>query len=93
MLKRYGRSEGISLMAVRSYAQQMFLGLSLLRKCNILHADLKPDNVLVGFNVCYLRYCHANLIGARQTKAAICSRFAILDLHPMLLKMRLLLIS
>lgn len=25
----------------------MFLGLCLLRKCNILHADLKPDNVLV----------------------------------------------
>jgi hypothetical protein len=22
----------------------MFLGLSLMRKCNILHADLKPDN-------------------------------------------------
>lgn len=93
VLKRYGRSEGISLMAVRSYAQQMFLGLSLLRKCNILHADLKPDNVLVGFNVCYPRYCHANFIGARQTKAAICSRFAILDPHPMLLKTRLLLIS
>ena len=38
---------GINLKAVRAYAQQMFLGLSLLRKCNILHADLKPDNVLV----------------------------------------------
>ena len=39
---------GINLKAVRLYAQQMFQGLSLLRKCNILHADLKPDNVLVG---------------------------------------------
>ena len=38
---------GIDLKAVRAYAQQMFQGLSLMRKCNILHADLKPDNVLV----------------------------------------------
>ena len=47
MLKKFGRDVGINLKAVRAYAQQMFLGLSLLRKCNILHADLKPDNVLV----------------------------------------------
>ena len=40
---------GINLKAVRAYAQQMFMGLGLLRKCNILHADLKPDNVLVCF--------------------------------------------
>ncbi|KAL8707120.1 MAG: hypothetical protein Q9220_007797 [cf. Caloplaca sp. 1 TL-2023] len=25
----------------------MFLGLSPLRRCNLLHADLKPDNVLI----------------------------------------------
>jgi serine/threonine-protein kinase PRP4 len=48
VLKKSGiRDVGISLNAVRAYAHQMFLGLSLLRKCNILHADLKPDNVLV----------------------------------------------
>ncbi|RPA98247.1 kinase-like protein, partial [Choiromyces venosus 120613-1] len=37
----------ISLMAIRSYAQQMFLRLSLLRKCNTLHADRKQDNILI----------------------------------------------
>jgi serine/threonine-protein kinase PRP4 len=47
VLKKFGRDVGINLRAVRAYAQQMFMGLSLLRKCNILHADLKPDNVLV----------------------------------------------
>lgn len=48
VLKKFGRDIGINLKAVRAYAQQMFLALSLLRKCNILHADLKPDNMLVG---------------------------------------------
>lgn len=50
VLKKFGRDIGINIKAVRSYAQQMFLGLSLLRKCEILHADLKPDNVLVNEN-------------------------------------------
>ena len=47
VLKKFGRDVGINLRAVRAYAQQIFLGLSLLRKCNLLHADLKPDNILV----------------------------------------------
>ena len=40
VLKKFGRDVGINLKAVREYARQMFLGLGLLRKCNILHADL-----------------------------------------------------
>ena len=42
---------------MRAYAQQMFLGLSLLRKCNILHADLKPDNMLVNDARSLLKIC------------------------------------
>jgi len=58
VLKKSGiRDVGISLNAVRAYAHQMFLGLSLLRKCNILHADLKPDNVLVNDSQTILKIC------------------------------------
>lgn len=57
VLKKFGRDVGINLKAVRAYAQQMFLGLSLLRKCNILHADLKPDNVLVSESRNLLKIC------------------------------------
>ncbi|TLD37142.1 putative serine/threonine-protein kinase ppk5 [Venturia nashicola] len=46
VIKFYGRNIGMPLKVVRSYAIQMFKALGLLKKCNILHADLKPDNVL-----------------------------------------------
>ncbi|KAJ5132749.1 hypothetical protein N7448_006907 [Penicillium atrosanguineum] len=57
LLKKYGRDVGLNLHAIRAYAQQIFLGLSLLRKCNILHADLKPDNLLVNENRNLLKVC------------------------------------
>ncbi|KAG8525903.1 uncharacterized protein KY384_000665 [Bacidia gigantensis] len=57
VLKKFGRDVGINLKAVRAYAQQMFLGLSLMRKCNIIHADLKPDNVLVNESRNGLKIC------------------------------------
>lgn len=57
VLKKFGRDVGINLKAVRVYAQQMFLGLSLMRKCNILHADLKPDNILVNESRTMLKIC------------------------------------
>ncbi|KAI9027499.1 kinase-like domain-containing protein [Phycomyces nitens] len=57
VLKKYGKDVGISIKAVRVYAQQLFLSLSLLRKCNILHADIKPDNVLVSESKNTLKLC------------------------------------
>jgi len=47
VLKKFGRDVGISIKAVRSYAHQILLALTLMQKCNILHADIKPDNILV----------------------------------------------
>jgi serine/threonine-protein kinase PRP4 len=47
VLKKYGKDVGLHVKAVRSYSQQLFLALKLLKKANILHADIKPDNILV----------------------------------------------
>lgn len=49
VLKKFGKDVGINIKAVRIYAQQTFLALSLLRKARIIHADIKPDNILVIF--------------------------------------------
>ncbi|KAL3469825.1 kinase-like domain-containing protein [Aspergillus californicus] len=57
VLKKFGRDVGLNLRAIRAYAQQIFLGLSLLRKCNIIHADLKPDNLLVNEQRNILKVC------------------------------------
>lgn len=61
VLKKFGNNVGINLRAVRAYAHQMFLGLSLMKKANILHADLKPDNILVSFTssheLSFLTHC------------------------------------
>ncbi|TGO70227.1 hypothetical protein BOTNAR_0002g00110 [Botryotinia narcissicola] len=57
VLKKFGNNVGINLRAVRAYAHQMFLGLSLMKKANILHADLKPDNILVNETRNTLKIC------------------------------------
>ena len=47
VVKRFGKDIGLNIKAVRAYAHQLFLAMSHLRKCNIMHADIKPDNILV----------------------------------------------
>jgi len=49
VVKRFGKDVGLNIRAVRAYAHQLFLALSLLRKLNIIHADIKPDNILVSY--------------------------------------------
>lgn len=45
--KKYGRNRGLNMRAVQSYAHQLLLSLRLLLKAKVIHADIKPDNMLV----------------------------------------------
>lgn len=50
VLKKFGRDVGLNISAVRSYAAQLMLSLTLLKECRVVHADIKPDNILVTDN-------------------------------------------
>ncbi|OAP63366.1 hypothetical protein AYL99_02593 [Fonsecaea erecta] len=78
VLKKFGRDVGINIKAIRAYAQQLFLGLSLLKKCQYIHADLKPDNILVNEARSTLKICDlgsASPITENATAPYLVSRF------------------
>ena len=56
-MKKYGKNVGLHIKAVRSYAQQMLLALKEMKKANIVHADIKPDNILVNESKLLLKLC------------------------------------
>ncbi|OTA64678.1 kinase-like protein [Hypoxylon sp. EC38] len=57
VLRKFGNNIGINLNATRAYAHQIFVALAHLRKCSIIHADLKPDNILVNETRNVLKIC------------------------------------
>ncbi|KAI9298968.1 kinase-like protein [Neoconidiobolus thromboides FSU 785] len=78
VLKKYGRDVGISVKAVRAYAKQLVLSLCLLDKCRIVHADIKPDNILVTENHNKLKLCDlgsASSIEDNEITPYLVSRF------------------
>ncbi|XP_046391109.1 serine/threonine-protein kinase PRP4 homolog [Ischnura elegans] len=78
VLKKYGKDVGLHVKAVRSYSQQLFLALKLLKKANILHADIKPDNILVNESKLVLKLCDfgsASHVAENEITPYLVSRF------------------
>lgn len=57
ILKKYGKSIGLSLEGVKMYATQLFIALAFLKKHSIIHADIKPDNILVPEDLSRIKLC------------------------------------
>ncbi|KAK4619611.1 Serine/threonine-protein kinase prp4 [Fulvia fulva] len=57
VLKKFGRDVGINLDAVKIYAYQMFQALLHMKHAEVLHADLKPDNILVNEKRTLIKIC------------------------------------
>ena len=47
VLQKFGKGVGVAIQAVRSYFGQLLAAATHLKKHSIIHADLKPDNILV----------------------------------------------
>jgi serine/threonine-protein kinase PRP4 len=78
VLRKYGRNVGIHTEGVQVYAKQMALALKHLRNNGVLHADIKPDNMLVNEQRTVLKICDfgsAMFDGNNEVTPYLVSRF------------------
>ncbi|CAE7581205.1 Prpf4b [Symbiodinium natans] len=56
-LQKYGMGAGLPLPTLQQYVRQILLGLRALRAAKVVHADLKPDNILMTLNKAEIKIC------------------------------------
>lgn len=56
-LQKFGKNVGISINAVRMYARQLLVALTFLREQQVVHADLKLDNILCSADLKVVKLC------------------------------------
>jgi len=57
VIQTFGGGIGITIQAVRFYTRQLLTALKNMKQCNILHADIKPDNIVVSKDKRILKVC------------------------------------
>nr|ADI46819.1 PRP4f [Volvox carteri f. nagariensis] len=78
LTKKYGRNKGLNVTAVAMYTAQLMVALRHLRKNGVLHADIKPDNILVNSRRTKVKLCDfgsAMLAGDNEVTPYLVSRF------------------
>lgn len=78
LTKKYGAGVGLNLDGVCVYAKQMLVALHHLKNCGVLHADIKPDNILVNKKRNIVKLCDfgsAMLSGDNELTPYLVSRF------------------
>jgi len=56
-IQKYGQGAGLPLPTLHQYVRQLFLGLRALRRLRVVHADLKPDNILMTLSKAEIQIC------------------------------------
>jgi len=56
-VKKYTKGKGMTLNAVRAYTSQLLVGLAHMREHGVIHADIKPDNILLSKNHQTVKFC------------------------------------
>ncbi len=70
--------DGVSLQGVGLYACQLLCALAHVRACRVIHADLKPDNILVSANKARVKLCDlgsAMFVDGVETTPYLVSRY------------------
>lgn len=57
LVKRHGHGRGLGIPAVGLYATQLLFALRFLKNQALLHADIKPDNILVNTRRTKVKLC------------------------------------
>ncbi|CEM14013.1 unnamed protein product [Vitrella brassicaformis CCMP3155] len=77
-VKKYGQGRGLNAHAVHSYTKQLFIALKHFAKQKIMHADLKPDNILLNERFSSIKICDlgsASDVSENEITAYLVSRF------------------
>jgi len=77
-VKKFGRYLGLNLVAVQTYAIQLLKALKHLKNNRIIHADIKPDNILISKSRMKIKICDfgsATFSGPNELTPYLVSRF------------------